>query len=162
VKTATWDVIAWNRAAMAVLTDYGALAPAERNILRMMFSSSHVRTRQTDWDSAARFVVATFRADAVRAGATESVKALVDELSRTSPEFAAMWADNNVRAYGEGTKRLRHPAVGVIEMEFSAFAVDGRADLGMVVYNPATPADREKVRRLVADLPSGTAGNGAA
>jgi transcriptional regulator with XRE-family HTH domain len=162
VKTATWDVIAWNRAAMAVLTDYGALAPAERNILRMMFSSSHVRTRQTDWDSAARFVVATFRADAVRAGATESVKALVDELSRTSPEFAAMWADNSVRAYGEGTKRLRHPAVGVIEMEFSAFAVDGRADLGMVVYNPATPADREKVRRLVADLPSGAAGNDAA
>jgi hypothetical protein len=73
-----------------------------------------------------------------------------------------MWADNNVRAYGEGTKRLRHPAVGVIEMEFSAFAVDGRADLGMVVYNPATLADREKVRRLVADLPSGAAGNGAA
>ena len=27
IKTATWDVVAWNRAAAAVLTDYGALAP---------------------------------------------------------------------------------------------------------------------------------------
>src|SRR5260221_9588829 len=27
VKTATWDVVAWNRAAAAVLTDYGSLAP---------------------------------------------------------------------------------------------------------------------------------------
>jgi transcriptional regulator with XRE-family HTH domain len=33
VKTATWDIIAWNRAAAAVLTDYGALPPGQRNIL---------------------------------------------------------------------------------------------------------------------------------
>src|SRR5579863_1598428 len=31
VKTATWDVVAWNRAAAAVLTDYGALPPSQRN-----------------------------------------------------------------------------------------------------------------------------------
>src|SRR6185312_12757118 len=33
VKTATWDVVAWNRAATFLLTDYGALAPEQRNIL---------------------------------------------------------------------------------------------------------------------------------
>src|SRR5580698_4491040 len=30
VKTATWDVLAWNRAAAAVLSDYGALPPEQR------------------------------------------------------------------------------------------------------------------------------------
>src|ERR1700755_476603 len=30
VRTATWDVVAWNRAASAVLTDYGALPPERR------------------------------------------------------------------------------------------------------------------------------------
>jgi hypothetical protein len=34
-------------------------------------------------------------------------------------------------------------------MEFSGFAVDGRPDLNMVIYNPATPEDAEKVRTLV-------------
>ena len=29
VKTATWDIVAWNRAAAAVLTDYGALPPGQ-------------------------------------------------------------------------------------------------------------------------------------
>src|SRR5882757_5835996 len=29
VKTSTWDIIAWNRAAAAVLADYGALAPEQ-------------------------------------------------------------------------------------------------------------------------------------
>jgi hypothetical protein len=33
--------------------------------------------------------------------------------------------------------------------KFSAFAVDARPDLGMVVYNPATPQDAERVRTLL-------------
>jgi len=37
-----------------------------------------------------------------------------------------MWRDNHVRTYGEGTKHLRHPAAGLIALEYSAFAVDGR------------------------------------
>src|SRR6476620_6476789 len=35
VRTATWDVLAWNRAAAAVLTDYCQLPPGQRNILRL-------------------------------------------------------------------------------------------------------------------------------
>lgn len=151
VKTATWDVLAWNRAAAAVLTDYGELAPRERNILRLMFGDSRVRAAQRDWESVARFVVAAFRADAVRAGASKNVQALVEELSQASPEFAAMWRDNDVRSYGEGTKHLRHPVAGLIGMEYSAFAVDGRPDLAMVIYSPATPADAQRIAALVRD-----------
>jgi hypothetical protein len=38
-------------------------------------------------------------------------------------------------------------------MEYSAFAVDGRPDLGMVIYNPATPADADKIRSLLKSKP---------
>ena len=148
VKTPTWDVVAWNRAATVVLTDYSAIPPGQRNILRLVFRDSRVRAAQPDWESVARFVVAAFRADAARAGAA-NVKALVDELCQLSPEFEAMWRDNDVRAYGEGSKQLRHPVAGLIAMEFSAFAVDGRPDLGMIVYNPATPADADKIKALL-------------
>ncbi|MET0676460.1 MAG: helix-turn-helix transcriptional regulator [Bradyrhizobium sp.] len=149
IKTATWDVVAWNRAAAVVLTDYGALPPGERNILRLVFCDPRVRAAQTDWKSVARFVVGAFRADAARAGAVSEVGELVDELCRRSPEFGALWRDNNVHVHGEGVKRLRHPLLGPIAMEYSAFAVDGRPDLGMVVYNPATRADADRIRSLV-------------
>jgi len=151
VKTPTWDVVAWNRAAATVLTDYGALAPDERNILRLMFCDPRVRAAQYDWDSVARFVVAAFRADAARAGAAAKVEALVHELSRLSPEFAAMWRDNDVRSYGEGLKRMRHPIAGPIAFEYSAFAVDGRPDLSMVVYNPTAAADIDRIRSLIGE-----------
>src|ERR1700758_3180893 len=53
VKTATWDIVAWNRAAAAVLTDYGSLAPEQRNVLRLLFCDPRVRAAQFDWESVA-------------------------------------------------------------------------------------------------------------
>jgi hypothetical protein len=41
---------------------------------------------------------------------------------------------------------LRHRTAGLIALEYSAFTVDGRPDLGMVIYIPATPADAERIR----------------
>src|ERR1700744_6103504 len=43
IRTATWDVIAWNKAAAAVLTDYSTLPEGQRNVLRMIFHDSRVR-----------------------------------------------------------------------------------------------------------------------
>jgi transcriptional regulator with XRE-family HTH domain len=151
IRTAIWDVVAWNRAATIVLTDYAKLPPEQRNILRLIFCEPRVRAAQHDWDSVARFVVAAFRADAARAGAVSHVADFVDELCRLSPEFATLWRDNDVRAYGEGVKHLRHPVLGPIAFEYSAFAVDGRPDLGMVVYNPATPEDAKRIKAALAD-----------
>ena len=60
-----------------------------------------------------------------------------------------MWLDNDVRGHGEAVKRIRHPVIGRIAFEYSAFAIDGRPDLSMIVYNPATPADAENIRSLI-------------
>src|SRR6201996_1088127 len=150
IRTATWDVVAWNKAAAAVLTDYSTLPDGQRNVLRMMFRDSRVRAAQSNWQSVARYVVASFRADVARAGAARNVQSLVDELCATSPEFAAMWRDNDVQGHGDGRKTLQHPIAGPLSMEFSGFAVDGRPDLTMVIYNPATAEDAAKIRTLMA------------
>jgi transcriptional regulator with XRE-family HTH domain len=153
IKTLTWDVVAWNKAATLVLADYGAVPPEERNILRRIFCDPRSRAANFDWEGVARFVVAAFRADVARAGAAAeaTVSALVDELTHRSPDFAALWAANDVRNHGEGVKRLRHPVLGPVSFEYSAFAVDGRPDLSMIVYNPATPEDLETVRAALTE-----------
>jgi transcriptional regulator with XRE-family HTH domain len=148
VKTVTWDLVAWNRAAAAVF-GYDALAPEERNILRRVFFDRQARAAMLDWPSVARFAVAAFRADTARAGASASVRALVEELRRLSPEFEMLWGENDVCTHGEGTKQLRHPVAGLLAMEYSAFSVDGRPDLSLVIYNPATPKDANLIRGLI-------------
>jgi len=149
IKTATWDVVAWNRAAAVVFMDYALLPPSQRNILRIMFRDVRIKAAQADWHSVARFVVGAFRADAARAGAVSQVAELVDELCRTSPEFEALWRDQDVRHYGEGVKHLTHPVLGSFVIEHSSFAVDGRPDLSMVIYNPVSAKDAERIRSLI-------------
>ncbi|AJP56414.1 transcriptional regulator [Pandoraea vervacti] len=152
IRTATWDIVAWNRAAAVVLTDYGKLPPGQRNILYFLFRDSGTRSRQHDWQAIARFVVAGFRADVARAGLASEMGALVDELCRMSPEFAALWQENDVAgpADGDGIKRLTHPELGPITLEYSAFAVDGRPDLSMIVYNPLDEDVARRIRALTA------------
>ena len=150
IRTAMWDVVAWNRAATVMLMDYPSLPPEQRNILRFIFLDPRARAAQYDWESVARFVLGSFRVEAARAGAAAEVEPLVDELCRLSPEFKAMWRDNDVRAaHGEAVKHIRHPTLGPLAFEYSAFAVDGRTDLTMVVHNPATPKDAERIKSLL-------------
>jgi hypothetical protein len=149
IRTALWDVVAWNRGASVMLINCGTLPPKERNVLRFLFLDPRARAAQEDWESVARFVVGAFRVDAARAGASAEIEPLVEELCRLSPEFRAMWRDNDVRAFHDQVKQIRHPVLGPLAFEYSAFAVDGRPDLSLVVYNPATAVDVEKIRSLL-------------
>ena len=80
------------------------LAPEQRNILRLIFLRS-ARPRRAIRLGSRRAV----RGGGVPGGrrarrAAKNVEALVDELCRLSPEFEAMWRDNDVRSYGDGAK----------------------------------------------------------
>jgi transcriptional regulator with XRE-family HTH domain len=150
IRTATWDVVAWNRGATVMLGDYGALPPEQRNMLRFLFLDPRARTAHRDWESMARFILGAFRLDAARAGAAAEVEPLIEELSRLSPEFRAMWREGEVPVvHGEVIKHIRHPVLGPIAFEYSAFAVDGRTDLSLLIYNPATPQDAQRIASLL-------------
>ena len=147
VKTPEWDIIAWNSAAAAVFRELMALPAEQRNLLRVVFEP-RVQATMLNWENVAQFVVATFRTETAKAGVSARAKALVDDLSRSSPEFRELWGDHDVATHGEGTKIIAHPDFGTITFEYSAFAVDGKPHLSMVVYNPATPRDKDAVSLL--------------
>lgn len=149
IRTVTWDVVAWNGAAAVMLTDYATLPLAERNILRLMFLDPRSQAMNADWEGVARFVLGVLRAEAARTGAAAAVDQLVTELRGRSETFARMWDEGNVVGFGEGVKHLRHPVLGNIAIEYSAFAVDGRPDLNMLVYNPVDEGDAERIAALV-------------
>ncbi|WP_312691627.1 helix-turn-helix transcriptional regulator [Kosakonia sp.] len=149
IRNATWDVLAWNKAATVVLSDYPSLPFQQRNILRRMFLNPHVRAMQNDWQGLTRFLVAAFRADAVRAGAVAEIRPLVEELSAASAEFAALWQENDIEGMEEGTKILLHARAGQLSLEYSSFSVEGQPDLTMVVYNPSSEEDARKIRSLL-------------
>lgn len=150
VKTAEWQVVAWNRAATKVFVDYAELPPDQRNILLMMFRNEEMKKRLPDWHKVTRGMVANFRADVARTGASEHVRALVDELCEISDTFRQLWQSQEVSQHGEGIKQLWLPDEGVLELEYSTFAVEGKPGLSLVVFNPRQQHDRDCVARMMA------------
>ncbi len=150
IKTATWDVVAWNQAATVFWPDFGQLQVHERNTLRLVFLDPRARVLYYDWEAVARMAVAAFRADVARAGAMAEVASLIDELSHFSPEFRVMWRENDVGDSAHAVKDLRHPILGTIGFECSTFGVDGRQDLTMIVFMPACTDVAERITNLLA------------
>jgi hypothetical protein len=54
-----------------------------------------------------------------------------------------------VRSHWAGLKRLQHPLVGPLTLEYSTFAVDGADGLSMVVFTPTSPADAQAIEVLL-------------
>jgi len=149
VKTPTWDIVAWNAAAVAVLGDYGARPERERNLLRMLFGEPDKRDKLPDWEDNVRWAVAVFRIDVARGGPQSEAAALAEELRHGSEAFRRIWAASEVRHPGSGIKRLIHPAAGELALQYTSFAVNDGDGLDMLVFTPATAADRQKIDGLL-------------
>ncbi|EJL77271.1 hypothetical protein PMI15_04809 [Polaromonas sp. CF318] len=150
VKTLTWDIVAWNAAAAAVLSDYAAQPPGGRNLLRRLFTDPALRA-VPDWEANARFAIATFRVDAARAGDSPEAAALAEELQACCKDFRRLWADNETSGHYVGVKRIERPLAGSITLEHQSFPVDSAPGLSMIVFTPVTAADVEGVALLMSN-----------
>ncbi|GAB3461124.1 helix-turn-helix transcriptional regulator [Streptomonospora sediminis] len=142
VKSPSWDVLAWNDAAAAVLTDYARLAPVERNVLRILFLDPDSRKRIQDWHTEAELAVATFRAELVRWGdRSPRTVSLIQELADMSPEFRDIWERNKVGHLGEREKTFLLHDGTMTTMHYESLSLDAYRGLGLVVYTPADHAN---------------------
>lgn len=153
LKTPAWDIVAQNAAAAAVLTDYAALPPKERNALRRLFAPPEKRTLLIDWEADARYAVAAFRVDAARAGDYSEAAALASELLAISDDFRRFWDANEMQGLASAVKRIQHPIAGALALEHSTFSVEGGNGLNMIVFTPATPADAQAIAALLSGRP---------
>jgi transcriptional regulator with XRE-family HTH domain len=144
------DVLAWNRAAVALLTDFGALPPAERNLIRLTFLDEAYRRLYADWSRSARECVAVLRMEAGRSPADPILTALVGELSVRDADFRVWWGSHQVRGPRQLAKTYRHPVVGELTLDVQQLSVDTQPDQQLVAYTaaPGTPAE-EALRFLL-------------
>ena len=146
VCDAKYDVLAWNAMAAALIADFSALPPGERNIIWRFFTDPDVRGRH-DADGARRFAresVADLRAAAARYPRDAGVRQLVDRLLAASAGFRDLWAERDVEARRSARKRLRHPVVGWLDLDCEALH-DPDRDQWVVLY---TAPSHEALRLL--------------
>ncbi|WP_040795172.1 helix-turn-helix domain-containing protein [Nocardia higoensis] len=144
------DVLAANRMARALFTDFERMPPRERNYARWILLSEQARALFLDWELQARNAVENLRFDAGRTPDDPETQKLVGELSLASPEFRQWWSEHQVHQRTFGSKRLHHPVVGELTVEFETLTLPGDSDQTVFLYTTAPDSSSREAMGLLA------------
>ncbi|MEV5750214.1 helix-turn-helix transcriptional regulator [Actinoallomurus sp. NPDC052308] len=137
------DIVAWNGASAALITDFGLLPEEERNTVRLSIRlGATFCSAPADTEGAfARQMASQLRTAGIRHPADRILGELVNEYAAQSPAFAAGWRDHDVRPVPVLRKILRHPELGELELDRHTLLVPG-TDLQLVMYTaePGSPS----------------------
>ena len=119
VLSPVFDVLATNNLADALLSPFGE----SRNMLRVLFGHPRAREVFVEWPTVAAAAVHALRLNAGYFPQDPQIRAVVDELSRSSPAFRELWEDQTVGGLTRAFKVFMHPDAGRIELTYQSFDV---------------------------------------
>jgi transcriptional regulator with XRE-family HTH domain len=136
------EVLAWNRLAAALMVDFGCVPMCQRNILRLLVLDERMRSRYVNFEEVLRRAVAQLRAVAVQCPDDPALTSLVGELCVKSEHFREAWARHDVAMNRYGTKIIRHPEVGEIELSYEVLNPGGASGPYFVIHTvePGSPS----------------------
>ncbi len=143
------DVLAWNRPATRLITDFSRLAPRERNLSRLHLLDPVIGARYPDRDMVARETVGHLR---IAAGAHPDdplLAELVEELRRESVEFETHWQRHTVRTKAYGIKLIDHPEAGRLALSYELTRFPQDPEVSLLVYTAAPGSREEAALRLL-------------
>lgn len=145
------DMIAANDLARALFSEM-YVQSRRRPVSHPLFVFLHSRATSfyRDWSKVADDTVAALRTQVGQDPYDRALSDLVGELATQSQEFRVRWAAHNVRQHYTGVKRIRHPAVGDIDLTFEAFAISADRGLTLFVYTAQTGSSSEDALKLLA------------
>ncbi len=144
-----WDYLAWNRAADYFWSISRMAPPHARNHIWQFFARLDGRLDHPGWEQYTRGMLAEFRADAARHAGDPAFEELINDLSRSSPQFRAWWPHHDVYSVLEHHKTIQHPELGRLEFELLTFQIPDDPDLKLVLY-AAAPETAAKLARCLA------------
>ena len=159
VRNGRHDILAMNQLARALYSPVLADPRRPANTTRFVYLHPEAaREFFVDYDRIANDAAAMLRLEAGRNPHDKALIELVGELSTRSELFRQRWASHDVQFHRSGQKRLRHPVVGQLDLDFESMELPSEPGLHLNVYTAAagTP-DRRRAQaaRLVGGLAGG-------
>ena len=150
VRNARHDIIAMNRLGRALYAPVLADPRRPANTTRFVYLDPAAKEFFVDWDGVANDAAAMLRLEAGRNPCDRALIELVGELSTRSEIFRARWASHDVRFHRSGQKRLRHPVVGQLDLDFESMELPSEPGLTLVVYTAAADSPAADALKVLA------------
>jgi hypothetical protein len=144
------DVLAWNPLGAALVADFPALPPRQRNFARLILLDEHVGALFTDRPRKARDIVAFLHFDAGRHPGDPLLADLIGELSRHSRLFRQLWPEHPVADKSHGAYEVRHPLAGPLTLAQEALRAPDDPDQTLVTYTAEPGSPSQASLRLLA------------
>ncbi|MGA7418531.1 MAG: helix-turn-helix transcriptional regulator [Acidimicrobiales bacterium] len=151
INNSRGDMVAANALGRALFSEMFVQSSRRPvNNARFVFLDPRATTFYRDWSKVADDTVAMLRTQAGQDPHDRALPDLVGELATKSDEFRTRWAAHNVRQHYTGTKRVRHPSVGDIELNYEVFDVSTDSDLRLITYTTQPGSTSEDALKLLA------------
>ncbi|HEV2254564.1 MAG TPA: helix-turn-helix transcriptional regulator [Streptosporangiaceae bacterium] len=160
VVTERFDILAWNAAYAALFPPPAGPPPAgtapagtgrhERNSLLYCFTQPACCTAFENQAEQRAAMVAQLRAAYGRHVGDPAWTGFIRRMEAASPEFAAMWATQDVAQPASYAKVFRHPLYPRLAMTSTSLAVQAAPGTRIVVYVPSDDVTRQAMEQLVA------------
>ncbi|OBG91385.1 transcriptional regulator [Mycobacterium sp. E3251] len=138
IRNARFDVLAMNQLARALYSPVLAGPRRPANMARFVYLDPEAaRSLFVDYDQIVCDVAAKLRMEAGRNPHDDELIALVGELSTCSELFRRRWASHDVRVLRSGRKRVHHPIVGRLDLDYESMELAAEPDLHLNVYTAA-------------------------
>jgi transcriptional regulator with XRE-family HTH domain len=149
VRNGRHDILAANRMARALYSPVFDDPRRPVNTTRFAYLNPAAREFWRDYDTITHDSAAMLRMEAGRNPHDPDLIALVGELSTQSELFRERWASRDVKYHRSGLKRLHHPVVGDLDLNYESMDLPSEPGLVLNVYTaPANSASADALKLL--------------
>lgn len=151
VRNGRHDIVAMNQLARALYSPVLADPRRPANTTRFVYlDPDAAREFFVDYDRIAKDAAAMLRLEAGHSPHDKGLIELVGELSTRSELFRRRWAQHDVTFHRSGQKRLRHPVVGQLDLDFEGMELASSPGLYLNVYTAAPDTPTADALKLLA------------
>jgi transcriptional regulator with XRE-family HTH domain len=151
IRNGRHDILAMNQLGRALYAPILADPRRPANTTRFIYlEAERAQKLFIDYDQVAKDAAAMLRLEAGRNPHDQDLIALIGELSTQSELFRQRWASQDVRFHRSGRKRLNHPEVGQLDLDFEAMELPGEPGLQLNVYTAAAGTPTQDALKLLA------------
>lgn len=145
-----FDIRAWNPECAVLMLDFAGVGPERRNAMVLCTLEPAFHNYYTDRERIIREGIADLRAAWAAHADDEELAGLVQMLCAESAEFADLWERRVVKVKSTGRKRVNHPDVGRLTIEYDVLTPLGDTAQRLVVYRAADAASQQALDRIAA------------
>ena len=151
VRNGRHDIVAMNELARALYSPVLDDPRRPANTTRFVYLHPEAaREFFVDYQRIANDAAAMLRLEAGRNPHDHALIELVGELSTRSELFRRRWASHDVQFHRSGVKRLRHPVVGQLDLNFESMELASQPGLYLNVYTAPAGSPTADALKLLA------------